>query len=129
MNFRTQVVLLMMMTAIFTSVMAQENDPAAQADPGERECIPAAEAEQSSGEESGPTGEQDGDADAALPTCEELAAGEAETDDVPPPAPAEPDDETGDGPGDDVDDEDFGREFEPTDEISEDYPIPLPSDI
>ena len=109
--------LLMVLAFLTFPVFAQESTGEANEAPEEiRDCIPASEVEQSDDEESGPSGEED----SQLPLCEEEIP-EAEAEETPPDE-EEVADEEDDLPIEDVD-------IEPEDEISEDYPVPLPSDI
>ena len=121
------ILIIVMMTWFFAFIelRAQEGEDAPDATTDEtRECIPAEEAEQSSGDESGPSEEGDDEnAEPDLPICEDEAA----DDPIEEPAEAEPEPEE-EEIGEDVNpEEDF--EVNPEDEISEDFPVPLPSDI
>ena len=102
---------------------AQDDEESASAiEAEERTCIPADEVEQSSGAESGLS--QEGEDSTELPLCEEPEAEEVAPETEPQAAGSEEELQMGD-------DIDPSQEFEvdPEDEISEDYPVPLPSDI
>lgn len=111
---------------LVTGVCAQESDEATGLSEDEApECVPAEEAGQSPGQESGPSGEGTGEAsEAALPVCEE----EEQAEPLPDETSSEDESDEEAGADEDIDpEEDF--EVSPEDEISEDYPVPLPSDI
>jgi hypothetical protein len=93
-----------------------------------RTCIPAAEAEQASSGESGPSEEGELDDGApTLPICGESEV--ADTSEEPAAEEVEESATDGDSEEDFAEIDDGGQEFEPGEEISEDYPVPLPSDI
>ncbi|HKJ17481.1 MAG TPA: hypothetical protein VJ984_09050 [Xanthomonadales bacterium] len=124
MKLSGMIALMMAMLLLVNVSLAQD----AEESPGAadtRGCIPASELEQSSEGESGPDDEGSSENPANLPVCDENQVDEAGAEE-----PADvPESATDDESIEDIDDEEFGREFEPTDEISEDYPVPLPSDI
>lgn len=114
-------------------VLAQENGETSDSETTEeRICIPAEEAEQSAGEESGPSEEGTvKEEETALPVCDEVLSEGATPGDTgveEESTPEDPESEEEEGISDDFDP---SQEFEvdPEDEISEDYPVPLPSDI
>ena len=116
--------MLLVIGACFATapLFAQDGAEAAADSIAERKCIPADEAEQSTGADSGPSEEGDSEEDGmALPVCEEAD----------PAAPVPDEDTSGEETANaEQMDIDPGQEFEvdPEDEISEDYPVPLPSD-
>ena len=101
-------------------------DAGTQVSAADEPCIPVSETSQAPSDESGPS-EEDGVDDSAQNTepCEEPL----ET----PATPVETVVESGveSGPQDSVEENFDGEdvEFEPDEQISEDYPVPLPSDI
>jgi len=131
---RTSLTLLLL--GIWAAAIAQAppgEEPAAQAEAGEKEvpCVPTTDTPQAITGESGPLDSQQEDAGQALEPCKEegpkTASGEE-------PHSAEAPGEIVAGP-EVIAEEDSGAEasveevFQPGDEISKDYPVPLPSDI
>ena len=121
----TFILLMISALAFAQSAPVEEPDSSEQVPVADEACIPDSETSQAPGDESGPS--EDGGTDASAQdteACEE----QPET----PATPVEPVTES--GPQDIVEDnfydeESAGQEFEPEEEISEDYPVPLPADI
>lgn len=116
---------MLLLLGIWAMAIAQappDQEPAPAADAGGQAlpCVPATDAPQASAGKSGPLeGQTEGAGPAAVP-CEEQAAE----------APGEPDAGQEASVEEDPDVEASVEDvFEPGDEISEDYPVPLPADI
>ena len=119
--------LILISLLVSAPVFAQsEPDAGTQASAADEACIPASETSQAPSDESGPS-QEDGVEDSVPNTdaCEEPLER--------PETPVETVVESGveSGPQDSVEENfnDQDVEFEPDEQISEDYPVPLPSDI
>jgi hypothetical protein len=117
--------------AIAQAPPGEEPAPAADADGTALPCVPATAAPQAPADKSGPLEDQPAGAAPAAVPCEEPAAGaEPGEEPVSASAPGEPATGPEAGVGEDPDVEASAEDvFEPGDEISEDYPVPLPADI
>lgn len=129
-----RLLLLMLLALVAFQAKAQDENASEAA---ERTCIPADEVEQATSGESGPSEQGTVETDeAGLPVCEEEVEEPRPESEPGPDSEQEPEPATDEGDESDTDETESGEidpeeefEVDPEDEISEDYPVPLPSDI